>query len=193
MSRCNFRHDLQLRAYSCRVLLWVTQENSIDLEVRRQWTAAKMRYIPVQKTLCWSAVGFCVCELTHFSVIFCFLPRSVIFSWVIDSTYEHNAFSTFAHARSCLCLYSNCHGIATDDKTSWQTDMGRSDCPDIPSPKILNLLRRRVVLSCLHRRNCQMNWMVTCVGVVMNLKSFSKVVYRAKKLTWHKTLNIRNI
>jgi hypothetical protein len=59
--------------------------------------------------------------------------------------------------------------------------MGRSDCPDIPSPKILNLLRRRVVLSCLHRRNCQMNWMVTCVGVVMNLKSFSKVVYHAKK------------
>jgi hypothetical protein len=46
-------------------------------------TSSWGRCITVQKTLCRGAVGFCVLV----DLLFCFLPRSVLFLWVTASSY----------------------------------------------------------------------------------------------------------
>jgi hypothetical protein len=77
-------------------LLSVTQENSTDLASQNPSRIPKAIRPPLKPDVFrlrkhWAEVllVFCVCELARFYVIFCSLPRSVLFSWVKASTRLH--------------------------------------------------------------------------------------------------------
>jgi hypothetical protein len=76
--------------------------------------------------LMWGS--FCVCELTKFSVISCFLPRSVLLSWVTDIICIHLTFWILQWLE-CSSIGMILTGV---NRRTRENPVPMSLCPQIP-------------------------------------------------------------